>query len=150
MSPHLKTIALISFSFCVGFLANETLIQKPTPLTDSQQITEPTPQVIEDYPECIAGLCPEYFSMDVDEDDQAESLIIIPTAMTQGAGKIWIIDEGKKIFESDEHMRIHAIQTREQIDASNGFTLSYGTKINSSEDGVAITYKYINGTFIQQ
>ena len=33
--------------------------------------------------------------MDVDGDGLSESVVIVPTAMTQGASRIWIIDDGK-------------------------------------------------------
>lgn len=96
-------------------------------------------------PECYAGRCPQYFSMDVDGDNSSsESVVVVPTAMTQGAGKVIVIKKGKVIFESPELMRINAIQTKKQLESGSGFTILYGKEVNSNV-GSEISYKYQNG-----
>lgn len=151
MRSKLSILLLLFLSFSLGITLGRQSYPATTQIPSPNPGSESTSQIIQiqDYPECILGLCPEYQSMDVDDDDYSESVIIIPTAMTQGSGKVWIIDNGKKVFESDEHMRINIAQTETQQIEGNGFTLTYGTKVNSSDDGVADTYKYTNGTFIK-
>jgi hypothetical protein len=102
--------------------------------------------VKQELPKCFLGRCPEYFSMDVDGDDLAESLVIIPTAMTQGAGKLWVIDEGKVIFETNEMMRIWVKQSPEDAEAGNRFTLLYAKEVNSN-DLTEVKYVYQDGQF---
>ena len=93
-------------------------------------------------PQCDSGKCPTYFSWDVDGDTISESLVIIPTAMTQGAGKIWIIDDGELVFDSGEYMGIWA----EEVEDGNGFILIYKDEVNTSESKKA-RYIYKNGEF---
>lgn len=99
-------------------------------------------------PECFAGQCPEYQSMDVDGDNLAESAVVVHTRMTQGAGKVWIIDEGKKVFESEELMRVWIYQTQEQVDEGNGFIIIYGTEPNNNVKGKKRRYFYQDGKFV--
>ena len=106
---------------------------------------EPT-NIKQELPKCLLGRCPQYFSMDVDGDTLAESAVIIPTAMTQGAGKVWVIDNDKVIFDSGEMMRIEIIQTKKQIEEGNGFTLLYGMKVNSTK-GSEKKFIYKDGQF---
>lgn len=128
---------LVIFAFIFGRFTN-----KPT-----TYISEKNNELVEQkYPECFSGLCPEYFSMDVDGDGYSESAIVIPTAMTQGAGKVWIVDNGKVVFDSGEKMRIGINQNKKQIDEGSGFTLWYGTEVNSTK-GVKVGYIYKNGQF---
>src|SRR3989338_6768495 len=43
-------------------------------------------------PECFMGSCPKYFSMIVDKDwGLSASVIVVRTAMTQGAGQVIIV-----------------------------------------------------------
>ena len=123
----------VSFSFLKSPASKELPLE--IPVIKNQKI-----------PECFLGRCPEYSSMDVDGDDLSESLIIIPTAMTQGTGKLWVIDEGKVVFESDEMMRIGVRQTVEQREVGNGFILLYATEVNSTE-GSEIKFVYQDGQF---
>jgi len=99
-------------------------------------------------PECFAGRCPESFSMDVDSDDEDETATIIPTAMTQGAGKIWIVDNGELVFESEEAMRITIEQTDEQM-ADGGFRIWGATEVNSNDKDYT-DYLYKDGQFIPE
>lgn len=95
-------------------------------------------------PECILGLCPVYQSVSVDGDDNdSESLVIIPTAMTKGTGKLWIIDQGKLVFESKEYAQI-------SIDGSkdgNGFTLKYAVEPDYYTQNQQTKYVYQDGEY---
>lgn len=98
-------------------------------------------------PQCSFGLCPEYQSMDVDGDGLSESVVIVPTAMTQGAGQVWVIDQGKVVWKSQEFMRIAVAALKDQN--KPGFALLYTKEPNSTE-GSAIEYAYKDGNFIGQ
>ena|SRR6266567_2605540 len=99
----------------------------------------------QEIPECVAYRCPVYYSFTVDKDNFTdESEVIVPTAMTQGAGKLMIIKKGKIIFESPEAMQI-------QVKPSNGgdgFILEYATDVNSPAN-VEVRYRFKDGKFIQ-
>lgn len=123
-----STAALLLIGFVSGYVFGNQGNEAVLPKQENN-----TAGTIQSMPECFMGRCPEYVSMDVDGDDLSESIVIIPTAMTQGAGKVWIIDEGRVVFESEEMMRIDVTQTREQQEQGNGFTLRYGTEVNSTE-----------------
>lgn len=135
--------------FILGFSVGYFL--KPTTTIKPDVIENPSVEAINDQkiPECYAGRCPEYFSMDVDTDDLAESVVIVPTTMSQGAGKIMIIKKGRVIFESDDLMRINVIQTKKQQEEGNGFTILYGKEVNSNV-GSEMKFKYQNGQFISE
>jgi len=133
----LAYLVLVILGFTVGYSSRNTKINAPA---QKEKI------VSQKLPECFLGRCPEYFSMDVDGDDLSESLVIIPTAMTQGAGKLWVIDEGKVVFESDERMGIGVKQSPEEVEAGNGFTLLYAEGINSN-DLTEVKYVYKDGQF---
>src|SRR3989344_7520234 len=139
----MKTKVLVSLSLILaGFFGGYLWKQKTA-------IDVKEPQKVEakqELPKCLAGICPSYSSMDVDGDGLAESIVIIPTAMTQGAGKVWVIKDDKVIFDSGEKMRIYAFQTKKQVEDGNGFILQYGTEINST-NGVEIKYIYKDGQF---
>lgn len=132
--------------FALGLVLGVLIGSKTTVVSSPPSSLATTNDII---PECLLGLCPEYISMDVDEDDLAESVVIIPTAMTQGAGKVWIIDDGKKVFDSGEFMRINVFQKPEQSQKGSGFTLLYGTEINSSDNAKEVTFEYLDGSFRQ-
>ena len=134
----LAYLIFILLGFVIGYFSRSTKINVPA---QKEKI------VSQELPECFLGRCPEYFSMDVDGDDLSESLVIIPTVMTQGAGKLWVIDEGRVIFESDEKMRIGVKQSPEEVEVGNGFTLLYTEEVNSS-DLTEVKYVYEDGQFI--
>lgn len=96
-------------------------------------------------PECVLGRCPQYQSLDVDGDGLAESVAVVPTAMTKGVGKVWIIKRSRVIFISKEYPYISA----KQLETNNGFVLSYkdissdGTPGQSKEQN----YLFQDGTF---
>lgn len=72
-------------------------------------------------PECFLGRCPVYSSMDVDEDNLPESAVIVPTAMTKGAGKVEIIKNGKIVFESEELAEVGI----KEVGDGDGFILQF-------------------------
>lgn len=118
--------------FILGFLANSFLTKLASKkIAVSQQ----------KLPECILGLCPVYQSVSVDGDDSdSESLVVVPTAMTKGAGKLWIIDQGKLVFESKEYAQIDV----EGSENGNGFILKYAIKPDYYTQNQKIRYEYKN------
>lgn len=109
-------------------------------------IKEKAASVSQEIPECNSYRCPEYYSFSVDGDyKNDESEVIVPTAMTQGAGKLLIIKKGKVIFQSPEMMQIGVRETG----TGNGFVLTYSDEVNSSDKLKEIRYLYKNGSFVQ-
>lgn len=99
-------------------------------------------------PECFADICPRYFSMDVDSDNSSsESVVVIPTRMTQGAGKIVVIKNGKVIFESPEMPNIGV----ERVEDGDGFIFTYSSSRDENGNRVDynIRYKYRDGQFVK-
>ena len=138
----LISLVLMIIGFLGGYLWKQNI---PTKFEETQQV-----EVKQELPKCFAGICPLYYAMDVDGDGRSESAVIIPTAMTQGAGKVWIInDNNDVIFDSGVKMRIYAYQSKEQVEQGNGFILQYGTEVNST-NGVEINYTYKDGQFIPE
>ncbi len=112
-----------------------------------QESTTKQEIIISDYPYCFAEQCPEYFSMDVDGDRQSESVVVQHTAMTQGAGKVLIIKNGKKIFETEELPQIWIKD--EQAYDGNVFVLKYSSPLdmNGSRKDYERRYEYKDGVF---
>ena len=143
----MKTKVLVSLTLILtGFFGGYLWKQKT-----AIEVKEPRKlEAKQELPKCFAGICPLYYAMDVDGDGRSESAVIIPTAMTQGAGKVWIInDNNDVIFDSGVKMRIYAYQSKEQVEQGNGFILQYGTEVNST-NGVEINYTYKDGQFIPE
>lgn len=135
-------IFLLLLAVLAGYFLKSATTTKPA-------ITESRPNdVVNDQkiPECYAGRCPEYFSMDVDGDHLSESVVVVPTAMTQGAGKLMIVKNGKVIFESPEMMGIWV----EQAEDGDGFYLIYREEVNSPESERKVRYRYRDGQFISE
>jgi hypothetical protein len=61
-----------------------------------------------DIPECNFGLCPRYLSEPWVINGEDVSVVIVPTAMTKGAGQLWIIQKGKVVYKSPELPEISA------------------------------------------
>lgn len=116
------------------------------PISNSKISIEKVSHIKSQIPECNFGRCPIYYTFTVDKDLSVdESVVIVPTSMTQGGGKVEIIKNGKVIFESPEFMQIGV----READNGDGFVLSYSKKVNSSDDLTEIRYRYENGTFVQ-
>ncbi len=144
ISKLLIPLIFVSLGFFFGYVIKN--LDKRSP-EETKLSLEPSQEVIQELPKCFAGICPLYYAMDVDGDGNEESAVVIPTAMSQGWGKIWIIkDNNKVIFDSGEKMRIFLYQTKKQIEDGNGFILQYGTEVNST-NGVEIKYIYKDGQF---
>ena len=77
-------------------------------------------------PQCFMNFCPEYKVLDVDGDNEYESVVKEPTAMTQQAGRVWIIKDGKVLFKSDERAQIGVVPMTSEY-PNNGFIISYAT-----------------------
>ena len=137
----LRYLVIISTSILIGYFLKSNLIKPQVREIVSQEI-----RVCDfECPECNYGKCPEYFVMDVDEDGLDESVAIVPTAMTQFAGKVVVIDEGKVLFDGKSRMRVDVSQTDEEMEKGNGFTVCYSTKVNVLE-GECISYEYQQDT----
>ncbi len=97
-----------------------------------------------ELPKCYLGKCPAYESVDVNNDSLAESVVIIPTAMTKGAGMLWIIDDNDEVvFNSGTLPGIGFEETEK------GFNLIY---MSDFEDLLnpkysKIEYEYKDGKF---
>lgn len=140
----LVIIAIIIIAFVVG--KNEGL--KKSSKVSEQYKTEIEKQTLKNnpIPECNFGKCPESQSMDVDEDGESETVTVVYTSMTQFAGKVMVIKNGKVIFTSDEKMRV-AVSPRKDT-KNNGFIISYSTEPNSNKDTKSDYYKFENSKFI--
>ena len=100
-----------------------------------------------ELPECFLGRCPQYFSMEVDGDPNTfESIVVIPISMTKGAGKVWIIREGKVIFETAALAQIGI----KENEGGNGFTISYWKDWSDIKNPVVASaeYKYQDEKFV--
>lgn len=133
-------VAVVSYSLgsFTAFVQNISLPKEQSPVTVSKQA----------IPECIVGRCPTYFSMDVDNDNKtSESVVVIPTHMTQGAGKVLIIKDGEIIFETQVMPGIWV----ESVNDGNGFILIYKIRDSvgdsSSDRGIRVRYRYRDGQF---
>lgn len=114
-------------------------------LTEKNIISSDYKEVINvEVPKCSYGRCPEYVSIDVDGDPHTESVVIVPVAMTQGAGQLWVVDEGKVIWKSESYMRIGVDRLFEED--TYGFVLVYSKEPNSNKRS-EIKYIYENGQF---
>lgn len=140
----LVIIILIVIVFMVG--RNEGL--KQSSKINEQYKTEIEKETLENnpIPECNFGKCPESQSMDIDGDGENETITVVYTSMTQFAGKVMIIKNGKVIFISDEKMRIAVNQKNDM--KNNGYIISYSTEPNSNNATKSDYYKFDNGKFV--
>lgn len=133
---------LFILAFFAGYSLKPLTVTAPVEYLPSEK-TEETK-----IPECFAFRCPQYFNITVDKDYSAdESAIIVPTAMTQGAGKIMIIKKGKIIFESPEMPGIGI----DSVDDGDGFILHYSSPRDENLNNVqySVRYRYRDGQFIE-
>lgn len=97
-------------------------------------------------PECIAGLCPRYFSMNVTKGlTQSYSVVVQPTHMTKGAGKVLVIAGGEVEFTSPIYAQIGV----EKDENSDGFWITHKSGENYDvEERIKVDFDELNGTFI--
>lgn len=133
-------VALPFFGFYLGIK-----YQEKTHKINDFPITQ---NIKEIYPECIAYLCPTFTSTTLTDTNFEDTVIKIPTAMTQGAGKIVIVENGKKIFDSGEMPGIGF----EQLAEGNGFILKYSSSLdeNFKRENYEIKYIWKDGHFIKE
>lgn len=119
--------------------------QEKTHKVDYSPVTQGIKEI---YPECVAYLCPTFTSATLTDTNLEDTVIKIPTAMTQGAGKIVIVENGKKIFDSGEMPGIGF----EQISEGNGFILKYSSSLdeNFKRKNYEIKYIWKDGHFIKE
>jgi hypothetical protein len=120
-----------------------TITVYKNPITKNQ-----AEEIKEVYPECIAFLCPTYTNLDVTGNHAEDTVIKIPMAMTQGTGKIVIMEKGKKIFDSGVLANIGL----EPLADGNGFILSYSSMMdkNLNRTNYQVRYAWENGQFLKQ
>lgn len=145
-----KTQLLLVLILCMVFTVAGAVIGFSLKSKSENKKTEIKQKVIteEIYPACLAGKCPNYFGMSVRGDmSPLDTVIIIPTAMTQGAGKLVIVDEdGNKLFDSGEEPSIWV----KPVSDGNGFIMKYSTPMdeNLKRKNYEARYKYENGKFV--
>jgi len=102
-------------------------------------------------PKCDSGKCPEYQSFDVDSDGKPEDVVTEYFGMSQFAGRVMVIDEGKVVFISKGEMFISVRPTKEN-ENENGFIITYSTVPNaeSNKDLRQEYYKYVDGKYLLQ
>jgi hypothetical protein len=112
-------------------------------------------ETLDNYPvpECDEGKCPTYQYFDVDSDGKDESIALEPIGMTQFAGRVFVIDEGKVTFVSKGGMFIGVrpiIEEDGDHENENGFIIHYSKVSNASsnKDIFWDYYKYIDGKYI--
>lgn len=135
-------LLLLVLGFSAGYFLKPSVMTTPIKYLPSEKIEESK------IPECFAGICPRYFSMTVDKDmGPGASVVVIPTAMTQGVGKIMIIKKGKVIFESLEMPNIWI----ESVEDGDGFILKYSSPRDENLNNVdyRVRYRYRDGQFIK-
>ena len=105
----------------------------------------PLPQSSKNIPASPAS--PVYYDFTVDKDthNTDESEIIVPTAMTDGAGKLLIVKKGKIIFESPELAEIGI----KASDDGDGFILEYETERDLLPVEYEARYRYKEGKFVE-
>lgn len=137
-------ILLIAVSFSIGYLLKPT-----TEIVNQPQSNQLIKEV---YPKCIASLCPVFSEVDVIPENglplHPETLIRIPLAMTQGAGKIVILSsDGEKVFDSGGQFNIGFYEAKD----GNGFILKYSSPMdeNLSRKDYKIKYIWKDGKFVE-
>lgn len=145
MGRKLLWVSLISaflLGFCSRGLVLPNLVKTSFPKIVKEEIVT--------IPVCSFGRCPIYQSMDVDGDNSdSESMVIVPTTMTKGAGEIWVIDKGKVVFRSKEMAEIGV----KPSGGNNGFIIMYAKDFTSQGDTIVplmaeIKYVYNGGKYI--
>lgn len=103
-------------------------------------------------PECSANDCPEYSAEDVDGDGHLESIVLERTAMTQQAGRIWIIKKGRVVFKSKEHAQVGFSPIDKTGNNTNGFIVHYNTAFQLADNFLdsfkADYYRFYDGKFV--
>lgn len=100
-------------------------------------------------PKCDYENCPKYQGFDVDGDGKYESVVTEYFGMTQFAGRVMVIDDGKVTFISKGEMFI-GVMPAQKHDQTNGFIIYYSKVPNASsnDDIVWDHYKYINDKYV--
>lgn len=143
VTPFSKLLALALFIILpfLGFYLG-TKYQEKTLKIENPAVIESFKEV---YPSCTLDGCPKYFEMTATNDKHYEYVrpvtgIIIQTAMTQGAGKLIIVDEqGKKLFDSGEQAGIGV----EEVADGNGFILKYSSMRDENMKNINYEVRYI-------
>ncbi len=133
-------LVLIFLGILIGYLLSDRNIESVVEPSKNQG------ESICEVPECYLGLCPRYYSMEVDGDGISESVVVVPTRMTKGAGKVLVIDEGKIVFESEELSHIGVVETGEDNPKGNKLPITYSNSGNS-EDLMKKVYIYQDGVY---
>lgn len=143
-----KKIIIYLILLLIGFLGGyfTYALTFPTQKETTPDSYKALPSIQQELPECFAGKCPHYFTWDVNGDNQmSDSIVVIPTAMTKGAGKVWVIDKGKVVFDSGELMDAWV----EEPEDHQGFYLLYKTDIHNPVSH-KVKYIYKDGKFVPE
>lgn len=136
-------LILLVIGFFGGFFTHMLMLPAQEEISNPYKTLSSNQQ---EFPECFAGKCPHYFTWDVNGDSQmSDSIVVIPTAMTKGAGKVWVIDKGKVVFDSGELMDAWI----EEPEDHQGFYLLYKTDIHNPVSH-KVKYIYKENKFIPE
>lgn len=146
-----KNIFVLLTVFLIGILVSYNFGFKRAIKTNEEYKKEIEVEVLKNnpIPVCELGKCPEYQTFDVDNDGEDENIVIQPIGMSQFAGQVLVIDEGKVTFISKGKMFISVRPTKE-IENENGFIIGYSTEANARSNDVFedAYYKYENGEYV--
>ncbi len=100
-------------------------------------------------PKCDSGKCPEYQSFDVDGDGKNEDVVTEYFGMSQFAGRVMVIDEGKVVFISKGEMFI-SVKPAKEYENENGFIITYSNEANAKSKGdfKEDVYTYKSGKYV--
>jgi len=126
-------LALLTLGLFIGYCVGYSNGYKSASDGNSQYKKNVEQEIVEKTlkdnppPECSMSDCPEYEFADVDGDGNLESIVTERTAMTQQAGRIWIIKKGRVVFKSDARAQIGVEPRNGPGEQSNGFIILYNT-----------------------
>lgn len=114
-----KLLVLISFGVFLFLIfqsqrveenSHNALLITPSPIVEQTKVES------SEIPECFMGNCPEYLKQEwnIYGPEAGASIIRVPTAMSKGAGQIWVIHLGKAIYKSPEFAGVSA-----RVDSEN-------------------------------
>ena len=101
-----------------------------------------------EIPECKFGMCPGYDQVEVDGNiETVETLLYIPVAMTKGAAKFWIIQDGKITYQSPGLAQLGV----EEKESGNGFVISYWSDYSDLLNPIRseANFEYRDGAYVQ-
>lgn len=128
-------LILLMVIFTVGFVGGYKIssINYPSTEISEENIEEKEDIYDGSLPQCWSINCPKIEAMDVDGDSEYETVITEYPTMTQQAGRVWVIKDGKMLFKSDVLAQISVSQKTNEV-PNNGFEILYNTEGKISPD----------------